>query len=947
MSCRNTFAPVRLFSVVICMALCAAAMPAAAAAATYTFAANQDTRLEQANPNTPRGQDPVLRAVLVSGKEVRTVLQFPVSGTTGTVTNAKLRLYVTAASADGPKVYSASTGWKEDTAVWNAAPWRLIDAAIADRGNSPVGWVEYDVKSVVKANGTYAFSLRSTTTDGIDFVSAEGASARRPQLVVTTAGDTTAPSAPSSCSAAAATTPGAINVSWGAAKDNVGVSKYQVLRDGSAVIASPTGLSHRDVVAAGTTHRYVIRALDAAGNTGAGCTTAAVTAGSETPTSPPPAGGCLSISYRSTVPVQGAVTGYSSTESKLGNVAAPIKELSGLAAHRTGSSYWTHNDSGDDARIFAMSGTGAVIGTYYFKNASGARYKQGDFEEIDASRGCSDGKNRVIVGNVGSSAGKRELLVMNEPTSPSGTVDVTPTRINLDFANFNCYSAKDSEGTMVDPLTDDVYLFEKCGNVNAIRMYAVTGAQFRAALASSSVQTIKPVPVLSMRTGSTYNYKVDSANPLQHILITGADISPNGRRIAVKTYEHTYVWERKANESVMDAMSRQGLVLKTRNAESVAFTSDSKALVQAGEGGGATIYKYTLPAPPSDWSTTAAASTTPAAPSSTELFRSTPDDAFVSVATGQRVVMNGANTRDAVSLGSTWTYSKERYATLKAAGFNSVRMPLDWDDFETSQGVFDAGSLATLDATIANAKAAGLYVILDPIHLKDGDRLRGVPAWAKSKGGDSVQIVKRDGKAWIERIATRYGSEPNVIAVDLVNEAKNDDALDQNRMIDMYNVLITAYRAKDPDKILILESQGGDSSVAGANFSRLVTKTNIVWSFHHYFAGGEDDGYNANGWVTGHQTWDGTSGYPTPNRQQLEKHLTVTRDILKANGLPLYIGEYGIGEGATNYVQWWTDMAYVLKKHNISRSAWEWHSNGTMSITNGDYTMKSFVPALL
>src|SRR5436190_12523295 len=55
-----------------------------------------------------------------------------------------------------------------------------------------------------------------------------------------------------------------------------------------------------------------------------------------------------------------------------------VRESSGLAASRCQPNvYWTHNDSGDDAFIFAMDETGKDLGTYEVTNA-----RNEDWEDI-------------------------------------------------------------------------------------------------------------------------------------------------------------------------------------------------------------------------------------------------------------------------------------------------------------------------------------------------------------------------------------------------------------------------------------------------------------------------------------------------------------------------------------------------------------------------------------
>ncbi|MGW5685204.1 glycosyl hydrolase family 8 [Nonomuraea sp. NPDC003754] len=79
-------------------------------------------------------------------------------------------------------------------------------------------------------------------------------------------GDTTAPTAPGSLRATA-TTSSSVSLAWNAATDNVGVTGYDVYRDGTRV-ATATGTTHTDTgLSASTGYSYTVKARDAAGNT--------------------------------------------------------------------------------------------------------------------------------------------------------------------------------------------------------------------------------------------------------------------------------------------------------------------------------------------------------------------------------------------------------------------------------------------------------------------------------------------------------------------------------------------------------------------------------------------------------------------------------------------------------------------------------------------------------
>jgi len=84
---------------------------------------------------------------------------------------------------------------------------------------------------------------------------------------VTSTIDEIAPTAPGGL-AATASSSSTIDLSWSAAADNVGVTGYQVFRDGEATaIGTTTGTTFSDTgLAAESTHSYAVVAVDAAGN---------------------------------------------------------------------------------------------------------------------------------------------------------------------------------------------------------------------------------------------------------------------------------------------------------------------------------------------------------------------------------------------------------------------------------------------------------------------------------------------------------------------------------------------------------------------------------------------------------------------------------------------------------------------------------------------------------
>jgi hypothetical protein len=113
------------------------------------------------------------------------LLKFNVSGLNGKqVTSAKLRLYNVDPSGKGGDFYQVSdNSWQEETITWNSAPAALPDLRASLGSVSASNWYEVDLTSLIAGDGTYSLLISSTSSDGADYSSKEGANP--PQLVVT------------------------------------------------------------------------------------------------------------------------------------------------------------------------------------------------------------------------------------------------------------------------------------------------------------------------------------------------------------------------------------------------------------------------------------------------------------------------------------------------------------------------------------------------------------------------------------------------------------------------------------------------------------------------------------------------------------------------------------------------------------------------------------------
>ena len=189
---------VRTMSLIIALALTLGTFTSGQAKSStstsvLTFVAEADSRVPEAKPDLNFGRDTVLYMDGgATDPDIESYIQFTVTGISGAVSSAQLRVYVTDATRNGPALYTTSNTWTETAITWNNRPART-SSALQDKGALAVSsWVDYNVTNVITGNGTYSFILATDAADLLGLSSREGSAA--PQLVVTLADTPTAPS---------------------------------------------------------------------------------------------------------------------------------------------------------------------------------------------------------------------------------------------------------------------------------------------------------------------------------------------------------------------------------------------------------------------------------------------------------------------------------------------------------------------------------------------------------------------------------------------------------------------------------------------------------------------------------------------------------------------------------------------------------------------------------
>ena len=177
---------------------------------------------------------------------------------------------------------------------------------------------------------------------------------------------------------------------------------------------------------------------------------------------------------------------------------------------------------------------------------------------------------------------------------------------------------------------------------------------------------------------------------------------------------------------------------------------------------------------------------------------------------------------------------------LKAAGFNTVRVPLHWRLFvEPEDGGtyrFEGPGWSLLDRLVQWCRESGLRVILD-LHAAPGGQT-GV----NHDDGPGFPLTfyvpqyRRLTVALWEKLAAHYRDEPAILGYDLLNEPispySDEDYLNP-RLEPFYREIVAAIRGVDVNHLVFLA--GAQWSTSFAVFDRPFD-ANAVYTYHKFWA---------------------------------------------------------------------------------------------------------------
>jgi len=215
-----------------------------------------------------------------------------------------------------------------------------------------------------------------------------------------------------------------------------------------------------------------------------------------------------------------------------------ILESSGLAASKcTPNVYWTHNDSGDDALIFALNETGRTLGVWKVADAENLDWE--DIAEFKDKRGAC----YLYIGDIGDNELKRSEHKIYRIAEPVVSLTDEPSERNAprltepaSVIAFNYPDGPhDAETLLVHPVSGDIYVLTK-------RLNGPSG------IYRLRSRPIGNTAVTAERAGEVKVPAVPNG------YLTGGDISPDGKRVVLCDYASAYEFSLPADAADFDAI---------------------------------------------------------------------------------------------------------------------------------------------------------------------------------------------------------------------------------------------------------------------------------------------------------------------------------------------------------------------------------------------------------
>ena len=218
-----------------------------------------------------------------------------------------------------------------------------------------------------------------------------------------------------------------------------------------------------------------------------------------------------------------AFIGFAQTPKIIGEITSKrLQEVSGMAQYSQDDNFfWTHNDSGDGARLYLVSKSGNLVCTFTLSNTRAIDWEDMSIQTIDNQK-------YIVIGDIGDNKAERESLTIYR--FPEPVWDQRSTSITIDSIQSMRFEyaegPRDAETLMSIPNSNEIIVLSKRGETNKIYKFPFEDK------ASIVVSNLGEVPIK---------------------MLTSGDISEDGS-ILIKNYNNIYLFPSQEDQDIIKTL---------------------------------------------------------------------------------------------------------------------------------------------------------------------------------------------------------------------------------------------------------------------------------------------------------------------------------------------------------------------------------------------------------
>lgn len=283
--------------------------------------------------------------------------------------------------------------------------------------------------------------------------------------------------------------------------------------------------------------------------------------------------------------------------------------------------------------------------------------------------------------------------------------------------------------------------------------------------------------------------------------------------------------------------------------------------------------------------------------------------------------------------------TKELFQTLKDDGIDSVRIPITWRDHLDENNTIDEDWLNRVQEVVDYAYNLDMFVIINIHHDGGGDPNFG--AWIRNASTNKESVLDKYVIIW-NQIAERFKDYSQKLIFESMNEVGFDDLnqRDAYLLLNEFNQtfvdLIRNSGGNNPNRYLLIAGYWTDIDMTISNYFVMPNDSaNKCIVSVHYYTPWEFCTTNIN------KTWGSDSDI-----KQMEQQVQKLVDRFINSGIPVIVGEYGVGYGTDVDSQVLFCETFVKLCHDNGIPTFLWDNGQHLNRDTYDWQIPQILEAL-